>query len=96
MRLRTLLVLFALSSARVSFPAAADSSAAALLAAARHDAAATQACLARAKGDQLAQINCCSGHKGVCGCRAGKIICCDGSASTEPGCTCHGDEAITE
>lgn len=96
MRLRTLLVLFALSSASASFPAAADSSAAALLAAARHDAAATQACLARAKGDQLAQINCCSGHKGVCGCRAGKIICCDGSASTEPGCTCHGDEGVGE
>ena len=39
---------------------------------------------------------CCKDHKGVCGCRAGKIICCDGSASTQPGCTCHGDNGFVE
>jgi hypothetical protein len=45
---------------------------------------------------QVAQLACCKAHKGVCGCRAGKIVCCDGSTSNEPGCTCHGDEGIVE
>lgn len=31
---------------------------------------------------------CCSWHGGVCGCRAGRVICCDGEES--PSCTCHG------
>jgi hypothetical protein len=46
----------------------------------------------------LAQIQtaCCKAHKGICGCRAGKIVCCDNTTSTEPGCTCHGDEGIAE
>lgn len=38
------------------------------------------------------QSDCCKGHKGVCGCRAGKIVCCDGS--TSPNCACHGDEGL--
>jgi hypothetical protein len=96
MHLRTLLTLLTLAPALFPLPAAADTSARPLLAAARHDAVAAQACLAHAKGDRVAQINCCTGHKGVCGCRAGKIICCDSTASTEPGCTCHGDEGFTE
>jgi energy-coupling factor transporter ATP-binding protein EcfA2 len=41
---------------------------------------------------ELSQADCCKGHKGVCGCRAGKIICCDNTAS--PNCTCHGDSGI--
>lgn len=45
---------------------------------------------------QIGQVQCCKDHKGVCGCRAGKIICCDGTASTEPGCTCHGDDGFLE
>jgi hypothetical protein len=45
---------------------------------------------------QVVQLDCCKGHKGLCGCRAGKIVCCDGTVSTEPGCTCHGDEGVTE
>jgi hypothetical protein len=47
---------------------------------------------------QLAQIQtaCCKAHKGICGCRAGKIVCCDNSTSKEPGCTCHGDEGVVE
>jgi hypothetical protein len=38
---------------------------------------------------QVAQTDCCKGHKGVCGCRAGKIVCCDNTVS--PTCTCHSD-----
>ena len=38
---------------------------------------------------QIAQTDCCKGHKGVCGCRAGKIVCCDNTVS--PTCTCHSD-----
>ncbi len=45
---------------------------------------------------QVAQLACCKKNKGVCGCRAGKIVCCDNAPSNEPGCTCHGDEAIVE
>lgn len=41
-----------------------------------------------------AQTDCCKGHKGVCGCRAGKIICCDGTASEN--CTCHGDDGFLD
>ena len=41
---------------------------------------------------QISQSDCCKGHKGVCGCRAGKIVCCDGSVS--PNCTCHGDQGL--
>lgn len=29
---------------------------------------------------------CCSWHKGVCGCRAGKVACCDGTLSPTCGC----------
>lgn len=39
------------------------------------------------------QSDCCKGHKGVCGCRAGKIVCCDNSVSLT--CTCHGEEPGT-
>lgn len=45
---------------------------------------------------QIAQLACCKKNKGVCGCRAGKIVCCDNTPSNEPGCTCHGDEAMVE
>lgn len=39
-------------------------------------------------------IDCCKGHKGICGCRAGKIVCCDGSVSKDPNCTCHSDWGV--
>lgn len=64
------------------------------------DAAAMQSC--PKPGDiklnmaQTSPADCCKGHKGVCGCRAGKIICCDGTASAQPGCTCHGDEGFIQ
>ncbi len=41
---------------------------------------------------QVSQSDCCKGHKGVCGCRAGKIVCCDNTTSTN--CTCHGDQGL--
>lgn len=61
-------------------------------------AAAPTACAVSTVKDnvQVAQLACCKKNKGVCGCRAGRIICCDNTTSTEPGCTCHGDEGITE
>ena len=40
--------------------------------------------------------DCCKDHKGVCGCRAGKIVCCDRTISTQPGCTCHGDDGFLQ
>jgi hypothetical protein len=39
-------------------------------------------------------LDCCKGHKGICGCRAGKIVCCDGTVSKDPNCTCHSDWGI--
>lgn len=40
--------------------------------------------------------DCCKDHKGVCGCRAGKIVCCDRTISEQPGCTCHGEDGFPE
>ena len=51
------------------------------------------------KGATLAQITsteCCKDKKGICGCRAGKIVCCDSKPSTHPACTCHGDNGFIE
>lgn len=36
-------------------------------------------------GEVQAQPSCCQGKKGVCGCRAGTIVCCDKSFSS---CKC--------
>ena len=52
-------------------------------------------CPTPTQADRLAQVNqsdCCKGHKGVCGCRAGKIVCCDNTVSAN--CTCHGDSGM--
>lgn len=68
-------------------------------AAMQQSSAPPQACPANLKGATLAQITsteCCKDQKGICGCRAGKIVCCDGKPSTHPGCTCHGDEGFVE
>lgn len=40
--------------------------------------------------EQLAQRGCCSWHGGVCGCRGGRAVCCDGKLS--PSCGCHRDD----
>lgn len=95
MRFRTLFTLLAFIPACFILPAAADS-AVDLTPATQQNSISTEACLANAKGMHLAQLDCCKDHKGICGCRAGKLVCCDGSISTEPGCTCHGDEGIVE
>jgi hypothetical protein len=42
-------------------------------------------------GETVAQQACCKANKGVCGCRAGKIVCCDKTFSDT--CTCNRDEA---
>ena len=59
---------------------------------------ATQACqTAPGQRLDLAQAlptECCKGHKGICGCRAGKIVCCDGSVSADANCTCHSDWGV--
>ncbi len=98
MRIRSLLALLAFVPACFMLPAAADSTVDPAPAAAQPKPISPEACLAKAKGMQLAQIQtaCCKDHKGICGCRAGKIVCCDNSTSKEPGCTCHGDEGIVE
>lgn len=96
---RLSMLLFALLLA-VPLPVLADAvPASAFPARAQQDSAALQACPAHVQGLNLAQVaqtECCKGHKGICGCRAGKIVCCDNTPSTQPGCTCHGDEGFAE
>ena len=99
MRIRTLFAALAFVPAFLSVPAAADSNAGntpSSAAASLKAITPPPVCLATAKGPRVAQLNCCSAHKGLCGCRAGKIVCCDGTLSTEAGCTCHGDEGVAE
>jgi len=98
-RLPTLLsAVLALVAAGFLLPAAAGSITDPSPAGMQQQAVSPEACLANAKGMHLAQIQtaCCKDHKGICGCRAGKIVCCDNSTSKEPGCTCHGDEGVVE
>ena len=98
MRIRSLLALLAFVPACFVLPAAADSTVDPAPAAAQPKSISPEACIANAKGMHLAQVQtaCCKAHKGICGCRAGKIVCCDNSTSKEPGCTCHGDEGVVE
>ncbi|MBW8369955.1 MAG: hypothetical protein K0M66_03075 [Thiobacillus sp.] len=98
MRISSLLATLAFVAVGFALPAAADSTVDTTPAAAQQTSISPEACIANAKVMQLAQIQtaCCKAHKGICGCRAGKIVCCDNSTSTEPGCTCHGDEGVIE
>ena len=100
MRIRSLFALLAIVPAFFMLPAAADSTVDVAPAATQQKTISAEACIAQAqgKGMHLAQIQtaCCKAHKGICGCRAGKIVCCDNSTSNEPGCTCHGDEGVVE
>lgn len=45
--------------------------------------------LACPDGQVLAGQGCCSHHKGQCGCKDGRVVCCDGSLS--PSCRCLKD-----
>lgn len=96
MSIRTLLVVLACVPAFFSLPATADSTVKSMPAAATLETMPPPACQTHAKGTHVAQLACCTAHKGLCGCRAGKIVCCDGTVSTAPGCTCRGDEGVTE
>ena len=103
MNVRLPIVLFALmvfAQSLLLLPAAADSGTPINQpAAGQQEAVTPQACPADVKGAILAQVTsteCCKGHKGLCGCRAGKLVCCDGTVSKEPGCTCHGDGGFAE
>ena len=96
MSIRSLLAVLAFVPSFFLLPAAAAPAAGDALAPAPLETIASEACLANAKDMKLAQIDCCKGHKGICGCRAGKLVCCDNTTSTEPGCTCHGDEGVIE
>jgi len=56
----------------------------------------SQACLENVRGgtaaEALAQQQvCCKANKGICGCRAGKIVCCD--MTFAEGCTCNREDA---
>lgn len=96
MRIPSLLATLAFVAAGFALPASADPAHDRAAPAARAEVLPPEACLANAKGDRLAQIDCCKGHKGICGCRAGKIVCCDNTTSTEPGCTCHSDDPVIQ
>lgn len=39
---------------------------------------------------QVVQSGCCSWNKGVCGCRRGRVLCCNGKIS--PSCRCNSAE----
>lgn len=89
------MVLLLVAQPFVAVPARAASASdtAAAVAAAIREA---EACPARSaqvvNTAQTSQSDCCKGHKGVCGCRAGKIVCCDNTVSVS--CTCHGDSGL--
>ncbi|HEY9098300.1 MAG TPA: hypothetical protein VIN38_05455 [Thiobacillus sp.] len=103
MNIRLPIVLFALLAFAQSFfmlPVAADTTAPTQSSAVTQPAStALEACPPAVKGAKLAQIattECCKDQKGICGCRAGKIVCCDSKPSTHPACTCHGDNGFIE
>ncbi len=96
----TLFALLAFAQSLFILPAAAGTPAPAQAAAVVQESLAPlTACPPQAKGANLAQVTsteCCKDQKGICGCRAGKIVCCDSKPSTHPGCACHGDEGFIE
>jgi len=103
MNIRLPIALFALLAFAQSLfllPAAADTSVTASPpAVVQASASPLTACPTNLKGANLAQVTsteCCKDQKGICGCRAGKIVCCDSKPSKHPGCTCHGDEGFIE
>jgi hypothetical protein len=101
--MRLAIALLALLAIAQSFPLAspalADSASAADTSSTQRTPPEAQPCPAPAAASRLntaevSQADCCKGHKGVCGCRAGKIVCCDNTVS--PNCTCHSDWSIAD
>lgn len=45
-------------------------------------------------GILTSQQGCCSRHNGICGCRYGRVLCCDGTLS--PTCRCLKDDTVEE
>lgn len=44
--------------------------------------------------EMLAKSGCCSHHSGVCGCKDGRVVCCDGTLS--PSCKCDKSDVNLE
>lgn len=87
--------LMAFAAIALAIPAQAEMPVQSTLVSAVQVQAPLEACPAPGKSFNLSQISqsdCCKGHKGVCGCRAGKIVCCDNT--TSPDCTCHADSGV--
>ena len=87
--------LMAFTVAFLAFPAYAEMPAQDQVASSAQARAPLEACPTPSQPfnlSQISQTDCCKGHKGVCGCRAGKIVCCDNTAS--PDCTCHADSGV--
>jgi hypothetical protein len=72
--------------AAMSMFAGGDSSAVVRTNAGPSDAVCEAAMNNGASKEMLAQQGCCQKNQGVCGCRAGKIVCCDKTFSSN--CTC--------
>jgi hypothetical protein len=96
MRIPSLIAVLALVGAGFTFPAYAEPAVDATAATASIETVAPEACPANMKGAHVAKLSCCKAHKGICGCRAGKLVCCDNTTSSEAGCACHADEGFTE
>jgi hypothetical protein len=95
MRIASLLAAFAFVAAGVALPASADTNQTTTEPQAI-ESVSPEACPMPGKGTHVAQLSCCKAHKGICGCRAGKLVCCDNTTSSETGCACHGDEGVIE
>lgn len=93
--MKTLFKLLNAACLALALPAFADTEASIQAASRAKAPPVLQTCPAPDRALNLSQVSptdCCKGHKGVCGCRAGKIVCCDNTVS--PNCTCHGDSGI--
>ena len=60
-----------------------------LLSMADAQVSAEASCLQKA-GTFAQQQACCKANKGICGCRAGKIVCCDKTFAD--GCSCNRED----
>ena len=49
-------------------------------------------CLLAQQTEPSQQQSCCKANKGICGCRAGKIVCCDKTFAD--GCSCAREDPL--